>query len=336
MPSKNYYELLEIKRSAGADEIKAAYRRLARKYHPDTAGSDASELLFREITNAYDTLSDPDKRRTYDLKTEFSEKLREKIREYERAQAQARAEQQAQRTNPQSNGKKAALKPNPTEKQTEAQPQAASIKDSISARIKPVYDRVKASVRKVEGLQNSLRGERLYQCTVNQLEALQGCEREIIVEREGKTERLKVRIPSGIRHGIILRVKSGLLGKRLRAQINVEPHPYVELSGDDIIVRVPISLAEAADGAELEVPTLEGSAKVKLPPVQGTPKKLRLNGRGVKTLSTEKMRGDLIIEPVIALPERRSEVFSQAAKAIEEHYDVSVRSQLPKTLKGSK
>jgi molecular chaperone DnaJ len=366
MAKKDYYEILGLKRDAKPEEIKKAYRRLARKHHPDVnPGDKASEERFKLTTEAHDVLSDPKKRKVYDRFGEYSEHL---------ADAAARgAGPTTGRSAPAgfdftgfdwgttsspggagsaggssfrdifadlfgSTGGKEKEPPRP-------QPQrGADIEMPLSLSFEEA----------IQGLTTNLTVNRSEQCSrCNGAGDIGGpvvecptCKGSGQVQRAGgrlrfsqecpdcggsgrrrtpcslckgkgtmpKTETVKVRIPAGVDTGSRVRIPGKGQGGRLGAQpgdlhiiTNVGPHKYFTRKGDNIYVTVPITVPEAALGAKIEVPTVEGKAQLRIPPGTQSGQRFRLRQRGAPSLRDPNARGDQFVEVQVALPKMLSE-----------------------------
>ena len=172
---------------------------------------------------------------------------------------------------------------------------------------------------------------------IDALESLRGTVRqaELPPDESGRPRIVRVMIPAGVKDGATLKVRptgwSGKPGEVLMATVEIKPHAIVERDGYDVIVKLPISIGEAILGTEVEVPTLEGTVRVKIPPLDSHMKKLRLKGLGVKDKKKD-IQGDLFVQPYIVPPDTVTDSVREAAKAIESHYMTPVRKDIPKTL----
>lgn len=251
------YEILGLKRDATEAEIRTAYRKLAKRHHPDlNPGKPEAAERFKAINTANDILSDPDKRARFDrgeIDAAGNEKAPERpfYRDFADAGGQRRY--------------------------------------YSSGNIDP--EDLESIFGQAFGGGGSRRGFNLrgqdaqYSLTISFLDGVNGTTRRITLP-DGKT--LDVRIPPGVRDGHILRLKgqghSGLgegpPGNAL-VEITIAPHPHFRREGDDIILELPVTLQEAVLGAALEVPTIKGPVRLTIPPGSGSGTRLRLRGRGV-------------------------------------------------------
>jgi curved DNA-binding protein len=277
--ARDYYETLGVKRNASEQEIKLAYRKLARQYHPDrNPGDKQAEAKFKEVQEAYDVLSDKSKRAQYDR---FGT-------------AGGRGGFGESRGGP--GGFEFRWGPGPGGYQEMDPSQAADIfrqffggggavdMDSVFGQQAPRRGRGRAAPRAEE-----VETEVSIPFTVA---ALGG---QITVQIDGRE--LSVKIPAGVDEGQALRLHGQAPGGGdLRLRLHIQPHPIFRRQGKDLILDVPLSLAEAALGTTVEVPTLDGARlSVKIPPGTSSGTRLRLRGRGIAG-------GDQYIEAKVIVP----------------------------------
>jgi DnaJ-class molecular chaperone len=166
--------------------------------------------------------------------------------------------------------------------------------------------------------------------TVELLDALRGVEREIILN--GETH-LKVKVPKGLKDGQKIRLKGqGMPGQRggdagdLFITVHVTPHRFLRRDGDDLYLEAPVTVKEAMYGAKIEIPTLDGTIMMTVPPGSQAGRKLRLKGKGV---STKAGQGDLYVTLVVRVPDATAgDAVKNAADALEQAYTGSVRAEL--------
>jgi len=363
MAKQDYYEVLGIKRDAKPEEIKKAYRRLARKYHPDVnPGDKASEERFKLTTEAHDVLSDPKKRSVYDRFGQYSDNL---------ADAHARgAGPGAGRSTPgfDFSGFDWSTTTSPGGASTgssfrdifadlfgggaakEQEPPRAQPKRGADIEMPLALSFAEA----IKGLTTNLTVNRSDQCSrCNGAGDIGGpvmvcatCKGSGQVQRAGgrlrfaqechdcggtgrrrspcslckgkgtlpKTETVKVRIPAGVETGSRVRIPAKGEGGRLGAPpgdlhiiTNVGSHKYFTRKGDNIYVTVPITMPEAALGAKIEVPTLEGKGTLRIPPGTQSGQKFRLKDRGAPSLRNPGAKGHQFVEVQVTLPKVISE-----------------------------
>lgn len=274
MAPRDYYDVLGVKRDATEAQIKSAYRRLARRYHPDVNKAPDAAEKFKEATAAYDVLSDAQKRRMYDQFGHAGPSAG-----FGGFGAGPRAAPQGQTVTfdwqdlfggGQSGSGFMGMG---LEEILAALGGGAGGRRGRRERSAPIGDDVE------------------YPLNVDFLQAIGGLTTTVRIQRPDRrgrtaTETIDVKIPPGVGEGSRIRVRGkgreGLGGNGdLYIVVHVAPHPYFRREGRDIYVDLPVSLTEAALGAAVDVPTLDGMTTVKIPPVTGSNKKLRLKGRGV-------------------------------------------------------
>lgn len=273
MAKRDYYQVLGIQRGADLKAIKSAYRKLARKYHPDVNKEASAARRFQEATEAYDVLSDPGKRRVYDAYGQAG--LENAVRPDQKA--------------PPSEGSKLNIE----EILGGAGAFAGMSLREILSRLKGKKDTNQANAEKARASSRSKqRGQDVdYHLTLEFEEAARGATRGISIRRQeaggqSATESLQVKIPAGVDEGARIRVRGkGRPGDGepgdLFIVIHVSPHKWFRREGNDVYVDLPLGIVDATLGAQVEVPTLEGMVSLKVPPGSASGRKLRLRGRGI-------------------------------------------------------
>jgi len=276
--SDDPYAVLGVKREATQDEIRKAYRQLAKKLHPDlNPGDKAAEEKFKQVSVAYDLLGDPEKRARFD-RGEIDASGQERPRErYYRDFHGADAEPHVYSSH-------------------------GGFADFMESEdiLRDVFGRgCEGRIR--------LRGQdALYRLPVEFLEALNGATKRITLPDGGT---LDVVIPPGTRDKQVLRLRAkggpglggGPPGDAL-VEIDVEPHRFFTRKGDDIHLDLPISLPEAVLGAKLDVPTPSGPVRMTVPKGANTGTVLRLRGKGAQR--SDKTHGDEYVTLKIVLPQQ--------------------------------
>jgi DnaJ-class molecular chaperone len=274
------YSVLGVPRAASADDIAKAYRKLAKKWHPDlNPGDKAAEEKFKQVAAANDILSDPDKRGRYDrgeIDASGQERPQQRYyREYADGDDGARYRS------------------------------SAGFEDlgAFSDLFGDVFSR-RGGRR--GGQHFSMRGsDAQYRLEIDFLEAVNGAKKRITLPDGGT---LDVTLPAGVADGQVLRLKGkgmpgmgeGEPGDAL-VEIMIRPHSVFKREGDDILVEVPITFDEAVLGSKVEVPTITGRVFATVPPGANTGQTLRLKGRGIKRKGGH---GDQLVKLEVVMPER--------------------------------
>ena len=269
------YEILGVPKTASADEIRKAYRKLAKKLHPDlNPGDKRAEEQFKEVAAANDLLSDPDRRRRFDageIDASGAERAPPNARYYR--------EYAGERGHPyEGHG---------------AFGDFAQGDDMFADLLR----RAAEQARRRPG------ADLHYELPVDFLDAVNGATRTITLPQGGT---LNVTIPAGVEDGQILRLRGkgapspgdGEPGDAL-VQIVIRPHRFFTREGDDIILDLPITVKEAALGAEVRTPTTTGSVMLKIPRRSNTGDVLRLRGKGVKRRGRA---GDELVKLKVMMP----------------------------------
>jgi len=313
----DYYATLGVSRTSSAEEIQKAYRKLARKYHPDMNPDDATaKKKFQEVQSAFEVLSDPDKRKRYD---QFGA-------DFEAAGAPGGG-------------------PGGWRYTTSTGPQTYpfDLNDLFGGGAAEGmggggFADIFKQFSKGRGGRNAApatRGNDLkHELTVPFNTAVLGGEAALSVERaDGNVETIRVKIPAGIDDGKRIRLRGqgvpgigGAPAGDILLTIRVSPHPYFRRTGNRLEVRVPVTLAEAAEGAKIDVPTPQGTITLTVPPNTSSGKRLRVKGHGVR--STNQPPGDLFAEIQVVLPDRMSEEERQQLAQISKKHPQNPRTDL--------
>jgi DnaJ-class molecular chaperone len=325
--AEDYYNILGVPKNASQADIQKAYRDLARKYHPDMNPNDkTAKKKFQKVQAAFDVLNNPEKREMYDRYGSSFETMG------------AGGEPQGARTWGWSPGAGGAgpggfgvedidLSQFLGERFGQEAPGGAG--DLFGQ-----FRRAAGKFRKPAGASPQRGGDLSQELQIPFATSITGGEVQIKVQRPGgKAETLEVKIPAGIEDGKKIRIRGhgqpaprgGTPGDILLT-IHVLPHPYFHRRGNQLHVRVPVTLGEAVLGAKVDVPTPSGAVTLSVPPGTSSGAKLRVKGHGVAPKSGAP--GDLLAEIQIVLPKQISDADRQAIRQIDEHYSQDPRHDL--------
>jgi curved DNA-binding protein len=304
MEYKDYYQILGVPRTATQDDIKKAYRKLARQYHPDNnPGNQQAEAKFKEANEANEVLSDPQKRQKYD--------------------ALGSQWQQYQRTG----GRPGGFDWNQWSTQTQSY-DASDLNDLFGdGGFSDFFMRIfggAGSGRPGGGdvRQGPTRGRDYEQSIEIPLrDAFAGT--TLTLQKDG--QKLEVKVPAGVKTGSKIRMAGqGAVGRQggtagdLYLTITVQPDPHFERDGDDLKTEAPVDLYTLILGGEAMVKTLNGQVGMKVPPETQPGRIIRLRGQGMPQLRDPQQRGDLYVKVQVKLPQHLSaeekKLFEQLAK----------------------
>ena len=292
MDFKDYYATLGVAKGATGKEIKQAYRKLARKHHPDVnPGDKASEARFKEVNEAYEVLSDPEKRRKYD-------ELGSNWRMYEQAQQQGDA-------SPFGDGSQFAG----------GWPVDLGEEDPFSDFFHAFFGGRAAAAgggpRPGRGPARPRRGRDVeHELDLTLEEACSGAMRRLTVKHDGHARSVDVRIPAGVGDGSRVRVagegehgSGAAAAGDLYLRVHIGRHPRFERKGKDLHTSVSVPVTTVVLGGEAEVQTLEGrTLRLKIPPTTQSGQVLRLKGHGMPSAGKPDERGDLYATIEVRLP----------------------------------
>ncbi len=293
MVGKDYYSILGVNRDANEREMKQAYRRLARRYHPDVnPGDKSAEAKFKEINEAYEVLSDKEKRQKYD---QFGD-------QWQYAEQFAKAGwQQAPSWDFSPGG-------------------GSTTFHFVQGDLDSIFDDLLqgGGAKTVRQRVHPKRGQNIeHPVEVTLEEAYHGTKRIVSL---GSGEQLEVKIPPGVKDGSRVRVAgkgmpdSGRTRGNLYLITSVKPHPLFERRGDDLHVEVAVPLTVAVLGGEVQVPTPKGKLVLKIPPETQNGYAFRLTGQGMPHLGNSS-HGNLLAKVKVVLPTNLSpqekELFKQ-------------------------
>jgi len=320
MAKRDYYETLGVARDATAGQIKAAYRKLARKYHPDVNKAPGAVEKFKAATEAYEVLSDQKSRGLYDR---FGHA-----------------------------GLTGAGAPGGPRSYT----WTGTPGEGVSFDIGDIFGRTSDAdsftrmgldeiLAALGGRRASGRGRRTrrrpargsdveHHVTLEFIQAVRGTTVSLRLDPGGGAgETINIKVPPGVREGSRIRVRGkGAEGPGGRGDLyivtHIRPHGYFRREGDDIYVDLPISLTEAALGASVDVPTIDGMTTVKVPPGTSSSRRLRLRGKGVGAPGKGE-RGDQYIVIKIVPPTKLSQRGKAILKEFQEAENFDPRRKAP-------
>ncbi|MBX7145315.1 MAG: DnaJ domain-containing protein [Oligoflexia bacterium] len=364
----NHYATLGLHTSATPEEIRRAYRILARRYHPDVNPGKASEEKFKSIAQAYDVLSDEKRKQAYDL--ELEQALRDKaamgFKAYQQAtKAHVSARKRFYEAKHENFGKlqpegpeiapdptppppsqpgladlwykakKAFLgpparraRPTPGPKRASPRPESAGRPGFQTRPAEPVPERPISQ----DLHQPSVVRISVVEVSVSLRDAVYGVRKTVEVSEPEGSRKISVNVPPGVRSGSVVHLRSkGTHSEDLVVVIRVATHPFLSMAPRGLICEIPITVGEALSASSISIPTLEDPVVVKIPPGCQSGTELRLRGKGAP--QKDGTRGDLFIRFMVMLPESPEAVgLKDKAQALEAYYEKQVRQALPKTL----
>ncbi|MBI2200866.1 MAG: DnaJ domain-containing protein [Armatimonadetes bacterium] len=315
MEFKDYYKTLGVERTADQKGISSAYRRLARKFHPDVNKDRGAEDRFKQINEAYQVLGKPDQRAKYD---QLFEAYQHGGVDWQQMFGRGGTYQTPEGWTVTFGGDAGNLEDllggfSDFFKQFFGQDFARQAGGPFGRR-RP-FDQAQGRRRVGEELSRTSTLE------VTLEEAFRGSRKAVALQLNGSTRRLDVTIPRGVRDGQTIRLSGALDGGDLYLTIKVQPHTRFERRDDDIVVDLPVSLSEAMLGGKVEVPTLEGSVEMAIPPETQNGQLFRLRGQGMPKRTGG--RGDQLVRVEVTLPKklsaREKQLFEELGKLRKEN-----------------
>jgi DnaJ-class molecular chaperone len=327
MASEDLYKVLGVKKDAGTDDIKKAYRKLARKFHPDVnPGNTEAEEKFKKISQAHDVLGDPDKRKLYD---EFGE-------DGLRAGFDPDSERQYRQW--QQSGGFGGARAGGGGFYKDFSFQGGNVhysgyEDLFSDLFQGRSGRsARGGPMKGQDVESSLQ--------IDFLTAINGGSTRVTLQKGpggpggGSSETIDVKIPAGVDDGSKIRLSGkgepGFQGGPkgdLYIVVSVGLHPFFKRDGDSLRLDIPVTVSEAIEGTEISVPTPNGSVQLKIPEGTKSGQVLRLKGKGVPNLKT-KNPGDMYVTVRVQVPKTDDPEALKAAKVLEQFYQDDIRGEI--------
>ena len=292
MQYKDYYQILGVTRSSDADEMKRAYRKLARKFHPDVSKEKNAEEKFKEVQEAYEVLRDPDKRAAYDqLGRDFR------------------------------NGQQFRPPPDWSQRFGSSGGQRFSDLNGFSDFFSSLFGGAGFDGGG-GGAQTDADAGHL---DVTVEEAYAGTKRRITLNEHGRQRQVDVQIPAGVSEGQSLRI-AGTGGRTsLIFRIRLRPHHLYEVVGKDVQIELPLAPWEAALGAKVAVPTLGGTVELTVPAGAQSGQKLRLRSRGLPG----NPGGDQLVTIKLVTPAAHSKAAQEAYERMKRDFAFDPRADWP-------
>jgi DnaJ-class molecular chaperone len=319
---KDYYSTLGLSKTSTDKEIKQAFRKLARKHHPDVnPGDKQAELKFKEINEAYEVLGDPAKRKKYD-------ELGANWRAYEQAQAHGGPNPFAGRWHADTGGAGGGYRTMTQEEMDQLFGDSHPFSDFFTTFFGggPAAGSERRGGR---GRARQSRGRDVeHEIELTLEDAYHGATRRLSLKHDGHARTVDVRIPVGVNDGSRVRIvgegENGIGGAPagdLYLRVHLAPHADFERKGRDLYLKVPIPVTTAVLGGEAEVRTIEGKmVRLRIPPLTQGGQLFRLKGYGMPKVSDPSDRGDMYARAEVHLP-------TELSPAEREHYEALARLQ---------
>jgi len=322
MEFKDYYATLGVSKTATDKELKQAYRKLARKFHPDVnPGDKSAETRFKEINEAYEVLGDPDKRKKYD-------ELGANWRMYEQQQHAPQGGpgfEQFWSTNTGTGGYRTVSPEEMEDLFGDQNPFSDFFKTFFGG---GAGEPARKGRSRTSRARKGSDVEQPIELTLE--EAYHGAMRRLSIKHQGHTRTIDVRIPAGVKDNARVRVPGegepgagGAAAGDLYLRIQLVPHAVFERKGNDLYVRAIVPVTTVVLGGEAEVPSLSGKPlRLRIPPLTQNGQVLRLKGQGMPATGSSGERGDLYVTVDVQLP--RTVTPEQR-----EHYEALARLEQP-------
>jgi curved DNA-binding protein len=294
MQYRDYYEILGVARSADAAEVKRAYRKLARKFHPDVSKEKNAEEKFKQVQEAYEVLRDSDKRAAYDqLGRDFR------------------------------NGQQ--FRPPPDWSQRFGNSGGSQRFSELNG-FSDFFSSLFGGSGPGSGAGHAAEADTdAGHVDVTVEEAFAGTKRRVMLNEHGRQRQVDLQIPAGVTQGQALRIP-GVAGRgALIFRIRLRPHHLYEMAGKDVLVELPVAPWEAALGAKVAVPTLGGTVELTVPAGAQSGQKLRLRARGLPGSPS----GDQIVTIKLVTPAAQSASHKEAYERMKRDFKFDPRADWP-------
>ncbi len=333
---ENYYNTLGLNSSATENEIRRAYRILARRYHPDVNPGKDSSNRFKEIAEAYRILSDQKRREKYDIEFEQAEQKFQQAR-YRAYTEQARKKFQEQ-SRAYANKKRADEKREQDKPKTPPSTPQARKRDPIdilrTAAKNFIYKPIpNPFTKRTANLKHPSPGSvSIIEVSITVEDSILGVRKSIELSDGSSARKISVRIPPGAYTGSVVRMRNTEnASEELVLVVRVARHPFLSIEKKGLIVDLPVTIHEATCGANIIVPSLDDQIVLKVPAQTQSGTYIRLQGRGI-TLK-DKSRGDLFYRVIVRVPDSGpADTLKSITGELNEYYSGNIRSNLPKSI----
>jgi DnaJ-class molecular chaperone len=288
--TKNYYDALGVKKDADEKDIRQAFRKLAREYHPDlNPGDKGAEAKFKEINEANEVLSDPEDRKKYD-KYGDDWKRADEIESHHGTRGRGR----------------------PYTWETGG--------GGFNSDMFGGFDDLLGGAGRRRSNPTPAPKQLELDIDVSLEEAYLGTKRTVTITQNGQDRRIEVDIPHGVDTGSVVKIKPAS-DQNLRLKMNVQPHPRFKRVGSDLSLDVSMPLDDVALGAEIEVATMTGKVHLKIPAGSQNGQRIRLKSKGMPKLGDSETKGDLF---VVLRPQLPKQIDDEEQKLFEQLRELRV------------